>query len=113
MDDNFELDVSVSISEDSLEASDEDHIFLHDPLESPEKISCALCVSRNKEEGKQQSAWSVPLPFFQILHRFHAVCFVRPKLDHMYIFDYVFVIVAFLTFLPFDKLLTTILLIYV
>ena len=50
MDDNTEIDIDYSHSEDSLETSENDQIIPEDPIESPEKISCALCVTR--KQGK-------------------------------------------------------------
>ena len=54
MDDNISIEIDYSHSEDSLEASEGDQILPEDPIESPEKISCALCVTR--KQGK--IAWS-------------------------------------------------------
>ena len=50
MDDNIEIDIDFSLSEDSLETSETDNNLPEDPIESPEKISCALCVTR--KQGK-------------------------------------------------------------
>ena len=53
MDDDISIEIDYSHSEDSLETSEIDQILPEDPIESfpiesPEKISCALCVIRKK-----------------------------------------------------------------
>ena len=55
MDDNISIDIDYSHSEDSLETSDIEQLLPEDPIESfpiesPEKIFCALCVIR--KQGK-------------------------------------------------------------
>ena len=82
---NIETDSDESLSEDSLEVSDHvSSLARPEPgptLSSPEKISCALCVSRNKGnsmETVRSFAIEIARKIFKFI-KFMSVCFMSRR----------------------------------
>ena len=59
--DEIETDLTHSYSEDSLETSENDINSFGDQFHSPEKISCALCVTRKKGKTHARNLPSIEI----------------------------------------------------